>query len=350
MRVLIYGAGAVGCYLGGHLALAGHEVTLLGRASLVQAVSSNGLTLQCADGPLVIRNLHAVDTLSQALSEHGPYDWIAFTMKSYDTLTAIQELMAHLAEPPPVVSFQNGVGNEEMLRSAFGAERVVAGALTTPVAVLTPGTVTELRRRGIAIASDSPAAGVVEAALRQTSLALQVVRSSEALKWSKLLLNMVGNAVPAILDMPPADVFGDPRLFAIERAALLEALWIMDLKHIRVINLPGVPVKALTTLARWAPHGLLRLILRQQVKRGRGEKLPSLLTALRAGLRRTEVAWLNGAVVQAADSLGRLAPVNHALALTVSDITAGRVPWETYRRNPDMLLTAIHMVQGMSSS
>lgn len=349
MRVLIYGAGAVGCYIGGHLALAGHEVTLLGRAPLVQAVNEGGLTLQRADGALVIRNLHAVDDLGRALSEQGPFDWIAFTMKAYDTATAIQELAAYLDEPPPLVSFQNGVGNEEMLRSAFGAERVVAGALTTPVAVLTPGTVAELRQRGIAIAADSPAAGMVEKALRQTSLALQVAESSEALKWSKLLLNMVGNAVPAIVDMPPDEVFSDPRLFAVEWAALREALWIMDLKHIEVINLPGVPAKVLTVLARWAPRGLLRLILRWQVSRGRGEKLPSLLTALRAGLRRTEVAWLNGAVVQAADSLKRLAPVNHALALIVSDIAAGRVPWETYRRNPDMLLTAIHMVQGMGT-
>ncbi len=349
MRILIYGAGAVGCYIGGHLALAGHEVTLLGREPLVQAVAEEGLTLQCAEGPLTIRSIHAASDLNEALNKGAPYDWIAFTMKAYDTSAAIQELAERLPEPPPIVSFQNGVGNEEMLRSAFGAEKIVAGALTTPVAVLTPGRVAELRRRGIAIASDSPSADVVETALRQTTLALQVVGDSRTLKWSKLLLNMVGNAVPAIMDMSPTEVFSNPRLFAVEWAALREALWIMDLQRIAVINLPGVPARTLAALARRAPRGLLRLLLRRQVSRGRGEKLPSLLTALRAGLRRTEVAWLNGAVAQAADGLKRLAPVNHALALIVSDIAAGRAPWETYRRNPEMLLTAVHMVQGMVS-
>ena len=74
----------------------------------------------------------------------------------------------------------------------------------------------------------------------------------------------------------------------------------------------------------------------------------SLLQELRSGEGKTEAAWLNGAVVFAAHTIEYLAPINHALALSVSDIAAGRVPWEMFRHNPDMVLRAVRMVQGGS--
>jgi ketopantoate reductase len=121
----------------------------------------------------------------------------------------------------------------------------------------------------------------------------------------------------------------------------------MDLSGIEVVNLPGAPAKTLATLAKRVPLPLARPLLRSQITGGRGDKLPSLLHALRNGHRRTEAAWLNGAVTKAADDIQRLAPVNHALALIVSDIAAGNAPWEMYRRRPDMLLTSIRVTRGM---
>jgi 2-dehydropantoate 2-reductase len=346
MRVLIYGAGAVGCYIGGHLALAGHNVTLLGRDPLARAVAEHGLTLRLMGRAPILYAVEASTNLDDALERSGPFDWIAFTMKAYDTAAAALELQQRLPTPPPIACFQNGIGNEEALRSVFGAERVVAGTLTTPVSMQVVGTVIEERRRGVVVASDSPAAALVETALRQTTLTVRTVSSADSLKWSKLVMNMVANAVPAILDMLPGEVFDDPELFAVEHMALQEALWVMQQKQIRPVNLPGAPARTLAMLVRAVPPGLLRLLLKQQAARGRGSKLPSLLAALRAGQRRTEVAWLNGAVVQAADSLKRIAPVNHALALTVSDIAAGRAPWAVYRRTPSMLLSSIRIAQG----
>lgn len=341
MRVLVYGSGAVGCYIGGHLALAGHTVVLLGREPLVDAVQSSGLVLNLAAGPQHIRAIRATPSLDEALAGGESYDWIAFTMKAYDTVPAIFELQTRLPEPPPVISFQNGIGNEESLRAAFGAERVVAGTMTTPVSMPEPGVVIQEKQRGLAIAADSPAAARIWETFANTALSVEMVDSTPSLKWSKLLLNMLCNATSAILDMAPGEVFQNPAMFALERAALLEALAIMELKNIRVVNLPGAPARLLANLMRRVPPVLARPLLQTQIAGGRGEKLPSLLAALRAGSRRTEVAWLNGAVALAADQIKRLAPINHALALTVSDIAAGRAPWEMYRHKPDMLLTVI---------
>lgn len=347
MRVLVYGAGAVGSYLGAHLALVGHEVTLLGREPLASAIATRGLRLRAAGvAECLIDHLDAVSSPADAFRQSTTYDWIAFTMKAYDTVPAIRELLAYQPDPPLVVSFQNGVGNEDSLRSAFGPEKVLAAALTSPVTMPEPGLVVEVRRGGIALATDAPGAAAVAQALQRTALPVSLVSNGNSLKWSKLLVNLAGNAVPAILDMLPSEVFRDPALFGVELAALREALWIMRLKGLAPQNLPGIPAKTLSALVRRFPAPLLRLLLTRRIEAGRGGKLPSLLEALRAGQRRTEIAWLNGAIAQAANSLRRLAPINHALALIVSDIAAGRTPWDVYRQKPDMLLTAVRAAQG----
>lgn len=348
MRILIYGAGAVGCYLGGHLARTGHDVTLLGREPLAKAVSADGLIVRTGSDSHRIRPIRAATSLNEAL-EGGPCDWIAFTMKAYDTTPALMELIRLLPDPPPIASFQNGIGNEESIEAAIGEDKVVAATMTTPVSMPEPGMVVEEKKRGIAIALDSPAAEMVYNAFENTGLRVEKVDNGPTLKWSKLLLNMLGNATSAILDMHPGDVFADPDLFAVEWQALHEALAIMDLSGIGVVNLPGAPARTLATLAKYVPSPLARPLLRSQIAGGRGDKLPSLLSALRSGHRRTEAAWLNGAVTKAADDVRRLAPVNHALALMVSDIAAGNAPWGMYRHRPDMLLTSLRVTQGMSA-
>jgi 2-dehydropantoate 2-reductase len=347
LRILIYGAGAVGNYLGAHLALAGHHVTLLGRERLVSAIASHGMKLRSADGSeQPVPDIMAVSSLDEALTG-GVYDWIAFTMKAYDTLEAVQEIYQRMPAPPPVACFQNGIGNEATLRDAFGADNVVAATMTTAVSTSDSSIIIEERARGIAVAKDAPAAAMIEDAFRQTSLRLEMIETAASLKWSKLLTNMLANATCAILDMTPGEIMKIPELFRIEIMALQEALIMMDMQKIPVVNLPGTPVKLLARGARSLPAWLLQPLLYRQVAGGRGDKLPSLQLALRGGSKETEAPWLNGAVAKAASDLKRLTPINHTLALLVTDIASGRVAWETYRRRPEMLMKAIRIAEGM---
>jgi 2-dehydropantoate 2-reductase len=319
---------------------------------VTRAVESNGLTIKAADrrADIHVPSLRTAPSLPEALARSGVYDLALFTMKSYDTLTAIQEIQAGPDPGLPIVCLQNGVGNEETLGEAFGKDRIVSGVLTTPVSFAGPGVIQEEMRRGIALAADSPAFRTASDAFAGTSLRFSVAANGDSLKWSKLLLNLIGNASSAILDMRPADLFADAELFAVEILALRETLAIMKLHGIRAINLPGLPASTLSALVSSLPIRVLHPILRRHFSAGRGDKLPSLALALRQGQHKTEAAWLNGAVARAARNKEHLAPVNHALALTVSDIASGRVPWEMFRHKPEMLLTTIRAARGRTDA
>lgn len=348
-RFLIYGAGAVGGFVGAHLAEAGHTVALLGRPPLVKAITQQGgLRVRSGDGEeRLAAGLRAVASLRKALAL-GPYDYVVFTMKAYATGEAIREIEAAIQDNhkmPPIVCLQNGVGNEEVIGAAFGPERIIAGTLTTPVSWPEAGLIVEERRRGLAIASDSPhAEGVIEA-FRATTLPLSVIPNTDSLKWSKLLLNVITQPTAAILDMPPAEIVADPRLFSIEIEALREAVGVMRLASIRPVNLPGTPARLLVALLTWLPTSLLRAIVGPMIARGRGDKIPSCHEDLLRGRDRTEIPWLNGAIALKADQIDRVAPINHVLALTLSDIASGRTPWEIYRGKPEMLISTVNVAR-----
>ena len=349
MRILVFGAGAVGCYIGAQLALAAHSVTLLGRERVTLPIREHGLTIRPADRraqPIAVRDILTATSFDEALLASPDFDLALFTMKAYDTAQAAEEFQRHLAGRTPIVCMQNGVGNESLIESVLGAGRVVAGAMTTAVTMGAQGAVVEETERGIGLAADSPSYPAALAAFAPTKLRIGTVRATASLKWSKLLTNLICNATSAILDMPPAQIMSSRELFAVEVLALRETLLIMKLLGIPVADLPGAPATLLATLLRSMPLAVLQPLLRAQFASARGDKLPSLAVALRAHQSRTEVAWLNGAVAQAARSAHRLAPINHALALLVSDIASGRVPWEMYRHNPTTLLAAVHAAQG----
>lgn len=349
MNAWIYGAGAVGSLTGGILAAAGHRVTLVGRPALLDPVREGGLTVHLAGRRLPSRP-EVASSLDEAAASGTP-DLILLTMKSFGTAAAAAEIAARWPgsgpNRPVVLTLQNGLGNEEALAECLGPERVWSGTLTIAVSVTRPGEVTgEGSRGGFAFAplapdaaggnASHPAWGTLLGALRASGVAARVVPEGyRSLKWSKLLLNLLGNAACAALDLPPARALADPRVFRLERAAFLEALRVTRADGVPLVDLPGYPVRLLARVMS-LPAPLAHRILLPRIAGGRGKKLPSFLLDLRAG-RRTEVSFLNGAVAARARALGIPAPVNAALADLLEGIAAGTRDWAAFRRRPDHL-------------
>lgn len=341
MEILVHGAGAIGGYLGGRLALAGHRVTLVDRAAIAP-LNERGLTL-IQNGETETTPVRAAGSLAGAFAG-AAYDLIVLGMKAYDLADAVAELAAVCPRPAHLLTTQNGIGAEEIVARAFGPERVLAGTLTIPISRVGPDSLAvEKAGRGLGIApvrSDRPVDEWVSlfagAGVRAAALA-----DYRAMKWSKAFLNIMGNASSAILNRPPAELYRQGPLFDLEMRMLREALAVMKRLGLRVVNLPGASVRPLANSLRLAPRFLLRPVFTQVIVHGRGDKMPSFHMDLAAGKGRSEVTFHNGAIADAGRQAGVATPVNRALSDILAALAAGRVARETYDNRPDRLLAAV---------
>ncbi len=348
LHVLTFGAGAIGTYVGGSLALAGHRVVFVEQPKAVEELRERGLRLDLsADrrrgaASAICRppSVAFFPTLAEAL-EHGPFDVAIYALKSFDTAAFLESLGGLGAALPPILCLSNGVDNEPDLATALGPERVIAGTVTSSVGRRGVGDIVLERLRGVGVARPAPASGIdaaaLVAALDAAGLNARLFPSAAEMKWSKMLTNLPANAAAAILDMTPAEVFAHPGLFRLEMAMLGEALAVMRALGLRVIDLPGAPVRALALGTR-LPEVIARPLMRKAIGGGRGGKMPSFHIDLHSGRGRSEVEWLNGAVVRYGERAGVPTPVNRLLTETLLALTRGELPLETYARQPEKFL------------
>ena len=345
MATVVIGGGAIGLLVAGKLA-AGREVALIARPAAATSSARYGLRIAQEGGVTATPPIPAAADVAALPASFRRPDLAILCVKSYDTAGALPAL--HALQPAHTLTLQNGIGNEESLAAALGATRVLSGAITSSVttrpAADGPTEVDVAKWGGVGVApmdaASGPAAERAAALLAAAGFAVRSYADHRALKWSKALLNMLGNATAAILDMPVEAVYADDRLVALERRAFGEALAVMRRLGIRPLNLPRYPA-ALLAAAMRLPRALLFPLLRRAIAGGRGGKDPSLLLELRRGNPRSEIDVLNGAVARAAERAGVAAPVNAALWRTLHAIATGAEPWEHFRHKPDALLSAV---------
>jgi 2-dehydropantoate 2-reductase len=341
MNILVIGAGAIGGYFGGRLADQ-HDVTLIDRARLVEIIRSRGLRIIEPEAEHTPRNITAVESITAAFERTAHFDLALFCVKTYDTRGAIDPARPYADRIDHVLSLQNGVTSEDVLGEAFGRDKIIAGTFLNPVSVPEPGVVRlEKRKGGIGIAPLGPSPDAIVEALRTIGLPVHVYADYRSMKWSKLLLNLIGNATSAILDLNTTEAFADRRVFAIEIAALREAVAVMDALSIKPVSLPGYPVPLLVFALRYLPLPLLQMVMKRMARSGRGNKLPSLLMDLTYGRTQSEIDALNGAVARAGEAIGMQTPVNTQLTNIVQDLVAGKVDRAVWRRQTEKLAKII---------
>lgn len=348
-QVLVIGPGAVGSFLGATLAMAGHGVTLLGR-SPAPGAAAPGTAHDAAEARLVLEDARPgpgrtrrrevpVRRVPDASAAPDP-DIVLLAVKAFDLPGAL-EAAARWPEVP-VVTVQNGVGAEEMASEARPSP-VIAASLTVAVEPV-PGGVRRLRTGGLGLAAARGPAALAEdlaAAFRAGDLPVRVLQDAAAMKWSKLLANLVGNATSALLDLDPGTIYRDPVLYRLERRQLLEAVDVMHALGLRPVGLPGAHVLMLLRGLR-LPDAMARPVIARAIAGARGGKSPSLRLHLRGGGRGPgEVAWLNGAVDRAGRVAGCPAPVNARLAELVEEAARNPARAAWLRARPDRLLEAM---------
>lgn len=338
LRFLVFGCGAIGTYLGGSLAASGQQVVFLERAEQAGTIRAGGLRVQVKERELRVANPILVEDIRQAL-EMGRFDAAILAVKSFDTLGLLQSLAPVADRLPPVICFQNGVENEALIAGHLGPERVIAGTVTTAIGRRGPGSVVVEKLRGVGVADPRGIVPGLLAALNQAGLQARAYSDGPAMKWSKLLTNLQANASSAILDLTPAEIFAHAGLFRLEMRMLREALDVMRVQGIRVVDLPRTPVRALAMLIQF-PAFLSQPLLRRALGSGRGGKMPSFHIDLHQGRGRSEVDYLNGAVVRFGKKFGLVTPVNQFFNETLIALSEGRLPLETFARQPEAFLKA----------
>ena len=342
LKILSIGAGAIGTYIGGSLAIAGHNVIFLERPEAAGQIGELSIT---RDGAVhTVQNPVFATSIVEALSE-GPFDAAIFATKSFDTAEAMQGFTSFANELPPFVCLQNGVENETVIADMLGEEKVIPATVTSAIGKPGPGQVIVERLRGVGISSRHPLSERLEAAFSEAGLQPMMFDQPLAMKWSKLLTNLVANATSAILGMTPEAIFSNPALFKVEMESQLETLYVMRALGVPVVDLPGTPVRLLAASIRVLPAGLLRPLLKKAVVGGRGDKMPSFYIDLQAGRKQSEVIYLNGAVVRFGEQAGIPTPVNRFLNETLSGMASGNIPLERYGGKPEQFLTSLEKIR-----
>lgn len=298
LQVAVMGAGAVGCFFGGMLARAGHDVVLIGRPSHVDAIRAHGLRMETKSFDEQVRL--GADT--EPAAARGA-DVVLFCVKSTDTVSAARELAPFLAPDTLLLSMQNGVDNAERLREVL-AQPVSAAVVYVATEMAGPGHVKH-HGRGELVIEPATGADRAAAALIAAGVPTEVSDNVRGALWSKLLINCAYNALSALTQQP----YG--------RLVEGEGVWtVMD----QLVD---------EGLAVAAADGVHLIGDVRQAVRKIAETMPGQLSSTAQDLRRgkpTEIDHLNGFLVRRGEALGVPVPANRVLHTLVRLAELGQAP------------------------
>jgi len=308
MRVVVYGAGAIGCFVAAHLARAGLAPLIIGRPRVVDPLRVSGLSISDHSG--VSFHVAAASMQFGTAADIRSGDLILVTVKSAATHSVADEIDAVVAggNGLSIVSLQNGLGNADRLSARLPNARVFAGMVPYNVAQIDP---TRFHRgtEGVLCIERREGSADILGLIRGAGLAIKDNADMTGVLWGKLLMNL-NNAVNALSGLPlkqQLETRGYRRVLA---ALIDEALGILRLAGIRPVRVAALPPNVLPTALRlpdWLFHRLAKGMLRIDAK-ARSSMADDLALS-----RTTEIDWLQGEVVRLAESLGIAAPHNAAI-------------------------------------
>jgi 2-dehydropantoate 2-reductase len=327
MRIAVIGAGAIGGTIAALLEREGHDVTVTARGSQLEAIATRGLRISGAWGEHTAHP-HASTRLVETPE-------LAFVCTKAQDASAAMTENSEMLGSIPVVVVQNGLDGVDIADSLLPSSVVLGAIALYAASYLQPGLVNVTASGPTFVGTPDPSRERTAKRVAETlaqAMPAEMIPDFRGAQWSKLIVNQV-NAMPAITGLSAQQTLTDRVLSRIVTASMREAVRIGLATGIRFASLQGLSQPLLRAFAS-APLSVGRALPRVMARRMGDTPNPgSTLQSIRRG-QATEIDYLNGAVVRAAEAIGLDAPINRMLVelvhrversgdfLTVEDVAA----------------------------
>lgn len=318
MRLAVIGAGAVGGTIAAVLHRGGHDVEVTARGAHLDAIRTSGISLTGAWGEYV-----AAVEANPALTRVPELAIVA--TKTLDAGSAIKE-NAHVLDGIPVVVIQNGIKAISTARAALPGSDIVGGLAVFAASLVGPGHVAITTSGSTYLGSTSLGGGVGESRLAVEFAAsvlgqvipVHVTQNFAGAQWTKLIVNQI-NALPAITGTSAQATIAHRGLRKVLTRSMQEAVGVAIDSGVRFEKMQGLSHGALRTFRRLPLSVAQILPLFMKWKMGSVPNPGSTLQSIRRG-QKSEIDYLNGAIVDAAAASGTDAPINSTLVALVHEV------------------------------
>ena len=210
MRVLVYGAGAVGGFFGGLLARAGEDVHFVARGAQLQALRSRGLTIDSRRFGSITVPVSTFDSAAAA----GAADLVLVCVKTQQLAGIVEDLATAVGPHTVIVPLQNGVEADEQLSARFLHAAVLPAVVYVGATVDEPGVVSHVASGTIGIGAnrdqDRHVLEAIRDTLGKTGQPVHISNDIQRERWHKLMWNAAFNSVSAITGRVPAELLAEP--------------------------------------------------------------------------------------------------------------------------------------------
>jgi 2-dehydropantoate 2-reductase len=299
MNVIVVGAGAMGSIFGAALVEGGSHPTFLDvHQDTVDVLRRDGLTIERRDGTTDHYRI-PVTTDPSGMSQT---DLVLLLVKGYSTRSALELVRPAVGSETILLTLQNGLGNEEVIRTAFPSNPVLIGNTLHSVAVLAPGHVRHTGVRGTKIGPSAdvwaPQAELAARAMASESFSVEALSQSQIRRqiWTKFTMNCGSLATCALTRLPTPEVAANEDVLALVDQLVRETC--------RIAAAAGIPLDPDSCVA-----------FSRELFRTAGGKA-SMLQDIERG-RPTEIDTINGAAVDYAERFGVSAPLNRAMVALI---------------------------------
>jgi 2-dehydropantoate 2-reductase len=295
MKIVMMGSGGVGGYFGGRLAAGGADVHFVARGAHLEAMRSQGLTIEGGPAPFHLPRVPATNDPSSI----DVADFVLIAVKLWDTAAAIEQVKPIVGPHTTVISFQNGVLKDRYLIDAFGVSRVMGGVGYVATTIDRPGVIRQTGRMQRLLfgeldgTTSERGQRLLEACLKG-GIAAQLSADIRREIWQKYVFLVGLSGTTTTIRKPIGPIRENAQTRAFLRDVMRE---VVAVARGQGIDLPSDYAEHRLALADDVAHDMTSS-MHHDLERG----------------NRLEVRWLSGGVVELGEAVGVPTPLNRAIA------------------------------------